>query len=181
MLNKILFGLAILALIFVVCGCAMQREIILSQPQGPAVFFVKFVESEKPIVVSATDSLTAVFDSLNAVPSVSEIMLKPFREFRPDPCKGIIKNYSSGLVMWVWLNNRPPQSAAFRLEPQQAVTVYAPIGPLKIYAEAVQKTAYGYRKVGACSQEERIAPYAYSVGDFNWRVYLSDWDFPGMR
>ena len=182
MLKKIFLGILSLVIFWVIisyaCGCAGQK-IIISQPPYPAVIVV---QSEKPMVVPA-DSLAAELDSLNAAPNIGEILLEPFREYLPDPCKGIIKNYSSGgLIMWVWLNNSPPDAEpAFKLLSQEAKTIYAPIGVLKVYARAFQKTAYGWRSVGAYSLEQRIAPYAYNTGDFNWRVYLSDWNFPGMR
>ena len=163
----------------ILCGCASRPQImIINQPEGPRVVFV---ESERPIIVSSADSLIAVFDSLSATPNVNDILKRPFSEFRPDPCKGIIKNYSSQIVIWVWLNKAPDKDADFKLLPQQAMTVYAPVGALKIYAEAVQKTAYGWRKAGSASREQLISASAWNVNDFNWRVYINDYDFPGMR
>ena len=184
MLKKIVLGILFLALFWVIlshCGCGYPPQIIISQPPMPGVVVV---QSELPVIVSA-DSAGTTLDSLNAAPSIREVILKPWQEYRPDPCKGLVKNYSSGLVIWVWLNKTSGPNAEiepdFKLLPQQAMTVYAPVGPLKVYAEASQKTAYGWRKVGAYAQEQRVSPYAYNAGDFNWRVYLSDWNFPGMQ
>ena len=91
MLKKIIFCLVIPALIFIICGCAPQ-VMILGQPEGPRVIFVR---SDEPIIVPGDSLLT---------PTAREILAKPFAEFRPDPCKGIIKNYSSQIIVWVWLN-----------------------------------------------------------------------------
>lgn len=163
----------------VLCGCASQSQMmIISQPAGPRVVFV---EPEKPFVVGESDSLIAESGLPNTAPGADEILSKPFTEFRPDPCKGMIKNYSSQIVISVWLNKIPSEDPTFKLLPQQVMTVYAPVGPLKIYAEAVQKTAYGWRKVGSHSREQIVSAYAWNANDFNWRCYLNDYDFPGMR
>ncbi len=165
MLNKILFGFAILALIFIICSCAMQRQIILSQPGESGVVFVP---PEKAVVLG--DSVL--------VPNEAEILEEPFTAYYPDPTKGMIKNYSRlNLVVDVWLNSAPSSPPTVKLLPQQAIRVYAPLGTLRIYAEGKIKTVYGWQSVGSFSREYRISSYSY-WGDDGWEIYIWESDFP---
>ena len=158
-MKKIFF----LFLALLLSSCAPRLTTTISSPSGPKVVFV---QPAKPFVLGELTEKEVERAAFGRCVSAN---------------RGNIRFYSEGCFRaWIWLEEKGDREPDFSLIPGQIMDVIAPVGVLKIYAEAERQDLYGWHDLGAITREIRVSPYVWRGGE-GWRVDFYPGEFPGMR